>query len=564
MSEKFKIIKPEVNPEAEFFEILNDFSDPLEVLREAISNSIDWGASFLRISISIETIEGERSLVLKFIDDGFGMTKEIIEKDFWGLGFSRSRDDVNKIGEKGHGTKIYLRSRKVHVFTQTEDSAFEAICEKPLANLSQQKIHVPQVRTTERKPEINSGTEITIFGYNENESSKFVQSIVKDYILWFTKVGSIEKEFGNEVLKDFKIHLNCIDSDEFETISFGHVFPEENTDIEELFNEYGSDAADKFVKRYLKQGRLVNHPEVTFDAVVYIEGNDAKRAYNPMIRKRRDDKHGTYKVSDRYGIYLCKDFIPVQRVNEWISGFGSGSNAFVLLHGFVNCQNFKLTANRGNISNTDPQILKELENEVKNFIDEIDKDLKGKSLYILRNWQDEQRTLSQEKSDFESRVKIIKKKKFAVIDGQRIAEPDSESELFATFMRLYTLNPDLFDFEPIDYNTTRGIDIIAQTNEEDRLAEGEYGYVELKHILKNNFNHGFKYLKWIVCWDLHQNIKRGTKFTSIDENDERELVITEDDEGQSLYFLEHKTKRMKIQIVRLKEFIDNKLNLKFE
>jgi len=44
--------------------------------------------------------------VIRIEDDGDGMTRQALERDFWGLGFSNSRDNREKIGEKGHGTKI--------------------------------------------------------------------------------------------------------------------------------------------------------------------------------------------------------------------------------------------------------------------------------------------------------------------------------------------------------------------------------------------------------------------------------------------------------------------------
>ena len=105
-------ISPEVNAEAEFFEILNDFGDPLELVREAISNAIDWHATRMKISFSVENIEVRKKLVITLDDNGSGMNYDVIRKDFWGLGFSPSRDRDDTIGEKGHGTKIYLRSEK--------------------------------------------------------------------------------------------------------------------------------------------------------------------------------------------------------------------------------------------------------------------------------------------------------------------------------------------------------------------------------------------------------------------------------------------------------------------
>ena len=153
-----------------------------------------------------------------------------------------------------------------------------------------------------------------VVGYNDNERSKFIQSITKDYILWFTKVGSIERMFGIEALKDFKLRLKCLDADTAEEIAFGHPFPLENSDINELFERYGSEGAGHYVRRELKQRvRTSAHPEVTFDMVISVEGDAVKRQYNPMLRDRGRAATGTYRVLDRYGVWLCKDFI---RSNE--------------------------------------------------------------------------------------------------------------------------------------------------------------------------------------------------------------------------------------------------------
>jgi hypothetical protein len=351
-------ISPAVSAEAEFFEILNDFANPLEIVREAISNSIDATARQMEISFTVEEFLGNARSVIRFVDDGRGMTEDVLRRDFWGLGHSTSRGDKSKIGEKGHGTKIFLRSERVSVRTQNENDAFESVCEYPLAALAQKELHKPKLRKIEKFRE-TPGTEIQVVGYNDNERSKFVQSNTKDYILWFTKLGSVERIFGVDTLKDFQLRLKCLDEDEYETISFGHVFPPENSNINELFDKLGSDAASEFVKRNLwRRVRLPNHPEVTFDLIISVEGDAVKRRYNPQLRERgRIGTTGKYRVLDRYGLWLCKDYMPIERVNDWLSSFGAGSNAFTILHAFVNCQALKLTANRGTIANTDPKNL---------------------------------------------------------------------------------------------------------------------------------------------------------------------------------------------------------------
>jgi hypothetical protein len=386
---------------------------------------------------------------------------------------------------------------------------------------------------------------------------------VRDYLSWFTKFGSIERQFGNDTLANRKLFLKCLDSAEFEEIPFGHYFPTEASDINALFEKYGASAADYFVKRYYKRGeRLKRLPEVTFDAVISIEGDQVKREYNKQIRERRRKDTGKYKVSDRYGLYLCKDYIPVQRINEWISGFGSGSNALTLVHGFVNCQELKLTANRGTIANTDPEVMNELRSAIQLWLEEIDSDLRTNGIYTLFAWQDEERTLAQEKSDYDSRVKAIGRKASVEYKSLTLLEPKNESELANLFATLYAIHPELFPFEPLDYNTNRGIDIIAKNRGGATGAESPYWYVELKHTLRAELNHGFKHLRWIVCWDFDKNITSDTEFGSIQENDVRRLESGKEG-GKTLYYLNSRTAAVKVQIIRLKEFVKEHLGLEF-
>lgn len=568
METKWTEIIPEVNKSAEFNEIVNDFGNPLELIREAISNAIDWKASSIRISFDVEEVDGSKRLIIRLSDDGTGMTKEVLSSAFWGLGNSPSRElkkdsTLSIIGEKGHGTKIYLRSEKVHVKTQSKTGSYESVCEYPLRALTRQQIHTPKLR--EIKPFMEgTGTKITIVGYNDNERSKFIQEVVKDYIKWFTKVGSIEQLFGIEQFKEFKVFIKCLDSTDYEEVPFGHDFPPENHDINKLFDEIGFEAADYYVKRFVyKNQRLKNHPEVTFDVLVSIEGDAIKREYNPMIRERRRGDKGHYKVAERYGIWLCKDFIPITRVNDWISGFGTGSNSMTLVHGFLNCQSLKLTANRGTVANTDPQILEEIKVHIQEIFNEIDTFLQEKGIYTLRSWQQETRTLKQETAEFNSRVKSIKNRKVAKIKDRYYLEPQNEAELFGLFMSIYSLYPELFPFEPLDYNSNRGIDLIGRNKTDNLIIESEFWYIELKYILKNKFNHAFRHLRWLICWDFDKSVTDGSDFLGIEESDIRLLTHDFDEMEHPLYFLDNRKKANKIQVIRFKEFLKNKLNIDF-
>jgi hypothetical protein len=169
--------------------------------------------------------------------------------------------------------------------------------------------------------------------------------------------------------------------------------------------------------------------------------------------------------------------------------------------------------------NTDPKIMMELQKTVQHLVAEIDTDLNKNGLFTLLQWQSESRTLDQEKAEFDRRTKAVEKRKCARFDGHLFLEPQNESELFGLFVAIYSVKPDIFEFEPLDYNTTRGIDIIARNKTSDKVADSKFWYVELKYYLKGSFNHAFKNLRWIVCWDFEKNIRADSEFKSIEETD---------------------------------------------
>ena len=132
---------PSVSPADEFLEIANDFTDPKEVFREAISNAFDAKAKFIKIVAVVDKSSGIDELVLSIADDGEGMTENVLES-FFGLGKSTRREKDqhgNKasgaIGEKGHGTKIYFNSRRIEVVAQHGGKRISAYMDEPRKTL---------------------------------------------------------------------------------------------------------------------------------------------------------------------------------------------------------------------------------------------------------------------------------------------------------------------------------------------------------------------------------------------------------------------------------------------
>lgn len=136
----------------------------------------------------------------------------------------------------------------------------------------------------------------------------------------------------------------------------------------------------------------------------YVEGTKVKYSYNNMIRRPGySAPEGAYTVQDRYGVWLCKDYMAIQRKNEWITSKGS---EYTKLHAFVNCQGLRLTANRGSIENTPSEILADLRDAVREIYDEIIQSDDWSNLEWLESEVDTYNTVTREKVT--SRKELIK------------------------------------------------------------------------------------------------------------------------------------------------------------
>ena len=56
------VLTPTVDQTQEFIEIANDFANPLDLVREAISNAFDAHATDIRLAFETELISGETTL----------------------------------------------------------------------------------------------------------------------------------------------------------------------------------------------------------------------------------------------------------------------------------------------------------------------------------------------------------------------------------------------------------------------------------------------------------------------------------------------------------------------
>ncbi|MBZ0264107.1 hypothetical protein K8I28_05520, partial [bacterium] len=399
---------------------------------------------------------------------------------------------------------------------------------------------------------------ISIYGYNNNSMELFTHSVIKDYVLWFTKHGSIEREFNVFDNSDVNLLLKGLDSSESESITHGHIFPPESNNINELFSEYIVKAPDYYCKRVINRGQLKNRPDIHYDAIFSIEGNRVKHGYNDMVRRGGYQAPvGAYTVQERYGLWICKDYIPIQRVNEWIPGKGY---EYTKLHAFINCQNLSLTANRGSIDNTPSEILKDLKNAVKNIYEKII----GSDEWSEMEWLEQEasgyRTAEKEKSDYDWRIKKIKRRNTTIYKGVGLIEPERESGVLSIFIQLSLLEKELFPFEIVDYDTHVGIDVIAKGDIDTPIYQSKLYYVEFKNILTGAFNHSFDNLHAIVCWTT--SIKNGDVVHDV-KGKKRVMKIVKNENCERKFFLDERTDPHRIQVYVLKDYLKEKLNIEF-
>jgi hypothetical protein len=562
-------ITPQVDEPREFLEIANDFANPLELAREAVSNSFDANASFIRLKFYVEREYGEDSFIISIEDDGNGMDQKELQA-FFDLGNSTTRENPETIAEKGHGTKVYFNSKEINVETSRGKNypIYKAIIKEPFKNLYDNKI--PKVPVDEENNEENyKGTKILIKGYNNNRRDKFTHDRLKDYIFWFTKFGSIEKEFGISKNEDKKLFLKGVDRSEEEELSFGHIFPEENKNVNKLFDEKGIDASKYYVRRWKKQGNLPSFPDKKYHAVFYVEGNKAKHESNQMLRRQGyTPPEGGYTVQERYGLWLCKDYIPIENKNVWITSRGSEYTKF---HAFFNFQGFRLTANRGSVENTPSEIIKDIESEVKKIFREITESDDWDNLERLEQEASGELTKEKEKKDYEKRIKRSQRVRVAEYKDHIFVEPVKENKyyseqgVYSLFLILKVLEPNLFPFEIVDYDTHFGIDVIAREPSDLSLDKSQLHYIEFKGKLTSPLNHSFKYLKSIICWDT--DILDGGTITDVSGKERTMKIISSSDpdnnDKYTKYFLDDPASSKKIEVFVLKDYLKEKLGIEF-
>ena len=578
--------EPKVVAARTFLQIARDFTWPLDAIREAISNAIDAHATEIRVRAWEDEKMPGGELVIEVEDNGDGMDEVGLEA-FFNLGDSTrvmadGTREAGYIGEKGHGTKTYFNSRQIEVFTTSNDGRhYYALMDEPLRHLLSVTLPPydfdPQPTVT-----IPRGTRVVVRGFNRDEKRDFAHRVLRDYVMWFTKFATFEWIFEAGRPRSLEqaelrssgptLYLQGLGREgEWEQIPFGHHFPRECTALSELKKKNKDQPMRWYVKRWIRKGLPVREfPHIKLDIVFSLEGDLARREYNPMISYQgKPREEGDYTIEQRYGLWACRDWIPVRTVNDW---FSKGKSEWTKFHAFVNCQQFLLTANRADINNTDPKLLAKIEETVAGFYaSEIEGSTAFEDYLAAVREEEQYRNAQQEGKEFTRRKSRALKKHVAKYKGVDLLAPGpagkgergQEMGVHCLFAQLEALEPALFPFRSVDYDTHRGYDCLATTTSVFDLNNPQLQFVEFKYRLEPTFNHSFEHLAYVVCWECDLN--DGTEVRDL-AGERRILEIWEkgEDRKHRTYYLRGKGKPHNIEVVVLKDFLRDRLKLEFE
>lgn len=491
-----------VNDVSLYREIAQNLVNPLEVIREAISNSHDAKSSDISIKIFLNS---DNKFCLEIADDGDGMG--IIEFErFFNLGDSLKAK--NYIGQKGLGTKTYFRSAKLIVESQprNNNNRYRAVLDEPWEKLKRNELPKYNFEEIEFE-EGNPGTIITIEDYKiDNPEKIFNFKRLKDYILWFTAAGSFKTKFAdittlrpyiqNLHFSPFILLKDDIGNEE-EQFSGGHCFsqPNENPKIDPSEPQYQKSA--NYCKHF---GPYHRESQINGEYVSF-------QLYGTISGINRREEISSFSIGEthksRFGLYLCKDFIPI--INRYDLLKDPNYQHYHLL---LNSQNFDLTADRNNISNEDDIINNWIFEKAREIIDNEIKPSAKSGYFALR---EEEEIVFKQKE----RLKGLELRKnnykdllnLNIKDIPIIKTPTNEAQVAILFSAMLAKGL-ISDIKIGSYSDKSTTDLIC----EDK--NGKLFLVELEYKLSNIFGHGHAYetFDMVVCWtiDMEINDKKDT------------------------------------------------------
>lgn len=341
-------------------ELSNNRTDALEILREALSNAKDHRAD----QVYIRTWKDRNNRIsLLIVDNGHGLNDARFGA-FFGIGTSDKEDagTDKKIGHKGHGTKLYLECRRLLVashangdsgwrYTEEHDPLKHADKKdfdvNPLPSDHPQLTHLRELGLLD-----HTGTLIYMEELECYDADLLIQRRrIETYLDWHTVQGDIRSglfdtrgEFQAAVetrsphimgllldheaaLKPLDVRLRLNGEASYTRIGQSGPFLAPWGLPPGPLASFGHRFADSALSKAGSQRGVVDdnsairltgpddwYSDTGIAIVAHVEGNARQRA--TYSEARWNGHPGLYTFDDRWGLWLCKDFIPIVQHND--------------------------------------------------------------------------------------------------------------------------------------------------------------------------------------------------------------------------------------------------------
>jgi hypothetical protein len=565
-------------------ELANNKVDALEMIREALSNARDHGAA----SVWVRSVRGApptHSIDVFILNDGEGLDTAQLEA-FWGVSTSVKPPGQGAIGYKGHGTKLFFASRRLSVASRRDGEASWNLTtlDNPLESADtdvEQTTLSAEHRLAKELADVGllgrTGVAILVEGCQFRDApERFMhRRPIESYCDWFTVVGDVRSgvfqnraEFHDAIhlkkelsrlrvhespLIPMTIHLRVNGEDRYHPLGFGPNKPasqflvpwKEDAQRWEKTNPGMAAFGHRFADHHeAERGSRRVRDDLTalcltpadsfmdespYAVVLRVEGQ--RRQLQWYLEGSRQPVGGEYEFDERFGLWLCKDFVPVVQRNDLLEialtratekvkkrlRFDLSRKRFWQV--FVNHQALVLTANRNGMAN-----VREHEERIVNLVsDRIAVALKEDS---FREWiENLQQSVvhgkrSKEIDAMTERVDVVTQwfkkgvneveptqaeglEKLDEDASLRLPKPQNEQEVF----HLYTILSGRYHvpLRVIEYDTRLGVDAIAQVIDRKLFDSPKaYARLEFKYQLQGNraVGHFFDAIDAFVCWNV--------------------------------------------------------------
>lgn len=346
--------------------------------------------------------------------------------------------------------------------------------EEPWAKLNRKELPQYEITTNSVRPG-NPGTKIKITNFRSGQgfnAEELTYNKIHHYLKWKTIAGSTAHYFGDAQREmDVIVRLDKdIDDTRSELRTTNRLeFPEE-----QLEPDQGEYPAERMCKHYpAKEIDIKYNGGETTLQIVGMVGGKASRNELPTYGRH----------SAQFGIWVAKDHIKVEQLNEAISH----DNEFIHFLFVANCQDIELSANRETIRNKTSPVYRALREEIEYYLSKVTQDPWFKSYLETRKEGEHQRRSTKQQSSLSERRERVESDGF---------KPDNRSEVLLGLERATGQNREVsFSVEDFDPDA----EVHAIVRQDGRLRNAAVhpkltGLFDEEVPLENT--------ELAICWDL--------------------------------------------------------------